>query len=92
MEASRALVELNTCLSSLKRPQFQSPHSTLHCHDYDTGDGGGDDDHGDGNDNEENLSADTSEPPLFAESTSRFDAVTFEALESRIEFRSDWKH
>merc|ERR1712130_405790 len=28
VEESRALVELNTCRSSLKSPQFRSPHST----------------------------------------------------------------
>ena len=42
VDARRALVELRICLSSLRSPQFHSPHSTLHDDDDDDDD----DDHG----------------------------------------------
>ena len=48
VEASRALVELKTCLSSLRSPQLLSPHSSWY-YDNDEhyhGDGDENDDHG----------------------------------------------
>ena len=88
VDASRALEELKICLSSLRSPQFHSPHSTFHKDDVD--DDGDDDDDDDNDDDDEyydaNLSTNVAQPPLFTESTSRFYSVTLEALDSRITF------
>ena len=84
VDASRALEELKICLSSLRSPQFQSPHSTFHTDDDDDD---GDDDDGDDNDEEDenddaNLSTNVAQPTLFTESTSRSYSITLEALDS----------